>query len=158
MGAESWLGFLDLWSGQKPWWNRYLTPVVNFGEVLRAHNILILCIEHSADRNSSSDVPDVRPHGHYLLQEFGWEVFHHPPFSPDLASSDFHLLLHLIKFLSGQRFQNEREAEMIVTVIPLQAADFYDMGYKSWSHGMTNISVPEVNMLEIAQHFLNLFK
>ena len=34
--GERWLGFPDLWSGQKPWWNWYLTPVVNFGEVQRA--------------------------------------------------------------------------------------------------------------------------
>ena len=34
-GSEGWLGFLDLWSGQKPWWNWYLTPVMNFGEVRR---------------------------------------------------------------------------------------------------------------------------
>ena len=31
--GEGWLGFQDLWSGQKPWWNWYLTPVVNFDEV-----------------------------------------------------------------------------------------------------------------------------
>ena len=35
-GGEGWLGFPDLWSGQKPWWRLYLTPVVNFGEVRRA--------------------------------------------------------------------------------------------------------------------------
>ena len=35
-GGEGWLGFPDLWSGQNPWWNWYLTPVVNFGEVRRA--------------------------------------------------------------------------------------------------------------------------
>ena len=29
-----------------------------------------------------------------------------------------------------------------------QAADFYDKGYKSSSHGMTNVSIPEVNMLK----------
>ena len=29
-----------------------------------------------------------------------------------------------------------------------QAADFYDTGYKSWSHGMTNVSIPELNMLK----------
>ena len=29
-----------------------------------------------------------------------------------------------------------------------QAADFYDTGYKSWSRGMTNVSIPEVNMLK----------
>ena len=28
--------FPDLWSGQKPWWNWHLTPVVNFREVRRA--------------------------------------------------------------------------------------------------------------------------
>ena len=34
--GDGWLGFPDLWSGQKPWRNCYLTPVVNFGEVRRA--------------------------------------------------------------------------------------------------------------------------
>ena len=34
-GGEGWLGFPDIWSGQKPWWNWYLTPEVNFGEVRR---------------------------------------------------------------------------------------------------------------------------
>ena len=29
-----------------------------------------------------------------------------------------------------------------------QAAEFYNTGYKSWSHGMTNVSIPEVNMLK----------
>ena len=26
--------------------------------------------------------------------------------------------------------------------------DFYDVGYKSWSHGMENVSILEVNMLQ----------
>ena len=30
-GGKEWLGFPNLWSGQKLWWNWYLTPVVNFG-------------------------------------------------------------------------------------------------------------------------------
>ena len=34
--GEGWLGFSDLWSGRKLWWNTYLTLVVNFGEVRRA--------------------------------------------------------------------------------------------------------------------------
>ena len=29
-----------------------------------------------------------------------------------------------------------------------QAAGLYYTGYKSWSHGMTNVSIPEVNMLK----------
>ena len=106
------------------------------------------CTEHSADRNSSSGIPDLSPHtarrSTHLLQEFGWEVYNrHPPFSPDIAHSDFNLLLHLKKFLSGQRqrFQNNREEEMSVTVVPIP-------GYRSWSHGKTNVSIPEVNMLK----------
>ena len=49
--------------------------------------------------------------------------------SPDLVPNDFHLFLHLKKFLSGQhqRFQNDREAEMNVTQwFQSQAADLYD--------------------------------
>ena len=34
--GKGWLGMPDLWSGQKPRWIWYLTPVVNFGEVRRA--------------------------------------------------------------------------------------------------------------------------
>jgi hypothetical protein len=29
-----------------------------------------------------------------------------------------------------------------------QAADFYDTVYKSWSHGMTNVSIPVTNTLK----------
>ena len=62
---------------------------------------------------------NARPHttrrSTHLLQEFSWEVFNHPPHIADLAPSDFHLFLHLKKFLYGQRFQNDREAEMTVT-------------------------------------------
>jgi hypothetical protein len=62
-----------------------------------------------------------------LLQEFSWEVFNHPPYSPDLAPGDFRLFLHLKKF--HQRFENDRETEMVVTQwFESQAADFYDTG------------------------------
>jgi histone-lysine N-methyltransferase SETMAR len=62
-----------------------------------------------------------------LLQEFSWEVFNHPPYRPDLAPSDFHLFLHFKKF--HQRFENDREAEMVVTQwFQSQAADFHDTG------------------------------
>ncbi|PNF25373.1 hypothetical protein B7P43_G10916 [Cryptotermes secundus] len=46
-----------------------------------------------------------------LLQEFSWELYNHPPYSPDLTPSDFHLFLHLKKFLSGERqhFENDRQ-------------------------------------------------
>jgi hypothetical protein len=36
-----------------------------------------------------------------MLQEFGWEVFEHPAYSPDWAPSDFHLFPKLKEFLGA---------------------------------------------------------
>ena len=48
-------------------------------------------------------------------------MFNHSPYSPDLAPSDFYLFLYLKEFLSSQPqpFQNDREAEMSVTVVEI---------------------------------------
>ncbi|KAJ4450280.1 hypothetical protein ANN_01700 [Periplaneta americana] len=65
-----------------------------------------------------------------VLTKFGWELFVHPPYSPDLAPSDFHVFLHLKKFLSsGERFGNDEELKTSVTRwFHSQAAEFYDRG------------------------------
>ncbi|KAJ4448384.1 hypothetical protein ANN_10400 [Periplaneta americana] len=65
-----------------------------------------------------------------VLTEFGWELFDHPPYSPDLAPSDFHVFLHLKKFLSsGERFGNDEELKTSVTRwFHSQAAEFFDRG------------------------------
>jgi histone-lysine N-methyltransferase SETMAR len=39
-----------------------------------------------------------------LLQRFKWEVLEHPPYSPDLAPSDYHLFGPLKKHLAGKRY------------------------------------------------------
>ena len=41
------------------------------------------------------------------MQELGFETLMHPPYSPDLAPSDFFLFRHLKKHLCGQRFQTK---------------------------------------------------
>jgi histone-lysine N-methyltransferase SETMAR len=52
-----------------------------------------------------------------------------PPYSPDLAPSDFHLFLHLQKFLAGQRFNNDEDIKKAVQKwLSSQAAPFYDEG------------------------------
>jgi histone-lysine N-methyltransferase SETMAR len=52
-----------------------------------------------------------------------------PPYSPDLAPSDFHLFLHLKKFLAGQRFNNDEDVKRAVQKwLSSQAATFYDEG------------------------------
>lgn len=60
--------------------------------------------------------PHTARHTTTVLQQFGWELFDHPPYSPDLAPSYFHLFLHLKKFLSsGQHFHYDEELKTNVT-------------------------------------------
>ena len=42
-----------------------------------------------------------------LLEEFKCEKFQHSLYSPDLTPSDYHLFLHLKKFLAGQRLRHK---------------------------------------------------
>ena len=41
-----------------------------------------------------------------LLEQFHWDIFEHPPYSPDLGSSDVLLFLKM-KHLAGKRFAND---------------------------------------------------
>jgi glycine cleavage system protein P-like pyridoxal-binding family len=41
---------------------------------------------------------------HALLQQFRWDLFDHPPYSPDLAPSDFHVFMRMKVWLETQRF------------------------------------------------------
>ena len=38
------------------------------------------------------------------LEDAGWEVLEHPPYSPDLAPSDYHLFRSMEHFLRGKKF------------------------------------------------------
>jgi histone-lysine N-methyltransferase SETMAR len=62
---------------------------------------------------------------------FVWEQLNHPPNSPNLVPSDFHVFLHLKTFLGGQRFHNDNEVkEAVNTWFASQAASFYNAGIK----------------------------
>ena len=43
------------------------------------------------------------------IQKLKWKVLSHPPYSPDLASSDYHLFGPLKEHLGGKRFRNYEE-------------------------------------------------
>jgi len=61
---------------------------------------------------------NARPHTAHRtickLQELSWEVLPHPPYSSDLAPSDFHLFGPLKEFLRGQYFSNDDEMKQAV--------------------------------------------
>jgi hypothetical protein len=45
------------------------------------------------------------------IQELDWEILPHPPYSPDLAPSDYHLFRSLSNNLRGVSFNNDAELQ-----------------------------------------------
>lgn len=45
------------------------------------------------------------------IGELGWELLPHPPYSPDLAPSDFHLFAELKKPMRGKRYDSLKEVK-----------------------------------------------
>ncbi|UYV67192.1 hypothetical protein LAZ67_4004295, partial [Cordylochernes scorpioides] len=58
---------------------------------------------------------NARPHAarktQTLLENFKWEIFTHPPYSPELAPSDFHLFPALKLHFGGKHFANDDEVQ-----------------------------------------------
>lgn len=45
------------------------------------------------------------------MQDLGWEVLPHPPYSPDIAPSDYHLFRRLDSHLKGKSFTSDHDVE-----------------------------------------------
>jgi histone-lysine N-methyltransferase SETMAR len=64
-----------------------------------------------------------------MLEHFNWELFGYPPYSPDLALSNYRLFAYLKNWLGSQRFSsNEELMEVVKTWLSSQAADCFDTG------------------------------
>ncbi|XP_035828791.1 histone-lysine N-methyltransferase SETMAR-like [Aplysia californica] len=50
-----------------------------------------------------------------LLEGYSWEFLEHPPYSPDLAPCNFHLLPKGEKMLQGRRFEDEDQIQEAVS-------------------------------------------
>jgi hypothetical protein len=75
-------------------------------------------------------------------------MFDNPPYSPDLAPSDYYLFTHLNNWLGTQRFNNNEELmQGVKTWLNSQAADFYDTDMKNLFHD-TTVSFPVVTTLK----------
>ena len=75
---------------------------------------------------------DARPHTaartSALKQLFNWKIFDHPPYSPDLAPSDYHLFTKMV-WLDTQRFHtNEELMDGVNNWLHNLAAPFFDEG------------------------------
>jgi transposase len=64
-----------------------------------------------------------------LLDGFGWEILEHPPYSPDVAPSDFHLFRSMEHWLRGKKFLNDVElANSVICFFNSKDGDFYARG------------------------------
>ncbi|CAK9801115.1 Mariner Mos1 transposase [Anthophora plagiata] len=61
------------------------------------------------------------------LLELGWEVMSHPPYSPDLAPSDYHLFRSLQNFLNGKNFSNNDDLNLVQFFVN-KDRKFYERG------------------------------
>jgi len=71
----------------------------------------------------------------------------HPSYSPDLAPSDFHLFLHLKKFLSGKRFDDDDDLkEAVLKWLTSQAAAFCEEGIQNLCPAKISASIMATNV------------
>ena len=90
---------------------RYRQQLINLNHALiekrpdwaTRHGKLIL----QQDNASSHTAKDVRD----TISALGWELLPHPPYSPDLAPSDYHLFSSMSQALSQQHFNNYEDVE-----------------------------------------------
>lgn len=76
---------------------------------------------------------NARPHVANLtrekLLELEWEVLPHPPYSPDLAPTDYHLFQALQNFLNGKTFATDDELKTAVgDFLKSKPVEFYNKG------------------------------
>ncbi|GFY11827.1 mariner Mos1 transposase [Trichonephila clavipes] len=63
------------------------------------------------------------------LWELGWEVLMHPPYSPDLEPSDYHLFLALKDFLSDKKLGSREDCEnRLLEFFANKDQGFYERG------------------------------
>lgn len=76
---------------------------------------------------------NARPHTSLVtrgkLLELNWEVMSHPPYSPDLAPSDYYLFRSLQNFLNGKTFTNDDDLKShLVQFFVDKDQKFYERG------------------------------
>ena len=66
------------------------------------------------------------------IQQCGFQQLNNPPYSPDLAPSDYFLFRVMKEFLRGKRFSSDEEVkEEVTTWFEEQSKDFFSRGIKS---------------------------
>jgi histone-lysine N-methyltransferase SETMAR len=90
---------------------------------------------------------NARPHTvartNALIKLFNWEIFDHPPYSPDLAPSDYRLFTKMKVWLATQHFHTTEElTDAVNNWLHNLAAHIFDEGLQklvSWYDKCLNV-------------------
>jgi len=119
--------------------NQTITADLYCEQLQRMREVLLRKRRISRTRNNVILLHDnARPHVARLTQEkitqFGWEVLEHPPYSPDLAPSDYHLFRSLRNHLCDKQYENFDEIQSDLTAFFESRPDsFYKLGIEQLS-------------------------
>ena len=88
-----------------------------------------------------------------MIASFGWTMVTHPPYSPDLAPSDYHLFGPLKEGVRGQHFTSDQEVKNTVRKwLKVQPADFYKAGIVSlFIDGQLELKSAEITLKSITE-------
>ncbi|GBO46910.1 hypothetical protein AVEN_142840-1 [Araneus ventricosus] len=85
-------------------------------------------------------------------------LFDHPPYSPDIAPSDFHLFLKLKEFPGDERFESDEELENAVTTWLNELAEVeYGMGILELVYIYIYMSRSEGSFRYVAELFFLIY-
>lgn len=95
-------------------------------------------------RNVIFHQDNARPHVSKMtiekLNSFSWEILPHPPYSPNIAPSDFHLFRSMQNFISGKIYKTKVEIKNdIDSYIPSKSEEFFSSGIKKLPERWKNI-------------------
>jgi hypothetical protein len=123
---ESWWELFSSTGKEYWWWNSFRILLRNTKKTAQG---LSEETAWNADVQCSAPSWQCAPRTGALLEYFNWELFGHPPYSPNLAPSVYHLFTYVKNWLGSQRFNNnEQLMESVKTWLTSQGADFFETG------------------------------
>ncbi|KAJ8884733.1 hypothetical protein PR048_010929 [Dryococelus australis] len=102
------------------------------------------CKTHTADQTKA------------LTEIFGWQQLEHSPYMSDLAPSDYHVFLHLKRFLTSKHFHTDEKVKtMVQEWLSSQAKEFYNTGLHNLISCCDKCLITSGNYVE---KFLNIYR
>ena len=90
-----------------------ITSELYCAQLDRLSSVLATKRPHLLEKGVIFHRDNARPHCSRMtlqkIRDLGWTTLGHPPYSPDLAPSDYHLFRSLQHYLAGKTFENSEE-------------------------------------------------